>query len=160
MTVKTEMLLFIIGIFVSILIILSFAWGGSFAIGAIGVGILLLPYLLIVFTSLSKLVIKLTHRREPSNDKMFNALLIAVSFYYGAARIAAHMATLFLLIVRLFFSLIAYIVSHRWEITYITFYLSELPLKIASILTTPIQAILVWFIKRINYASIPQNYEP
>lgn len=155
MAVKLKIGFVIAGIFGAIFLLFFFAWGGSFVVGAIGLAISLLLYsIIIVITPLSKFFIRITHHCEISTDKMFNALLIAVAFYYGAMRIAARIAALFLLICRLFFSFVIFICTHRWDSAFITYYLSELPLKIFMIVSSPFEALLEWFIQHLNFNSI------
>ena len=144
----------ILGIFCAIFLLFFFAWGGTFVIGSIGLIICLFLYALIIFTPLNKFFIRVVHHRDPSHDKMFNAFLIAVSFYYGSVRIAAYISSLFLLICRLFFSFIMYICFHNWDGAFITFHLSILPLKIFMFLAAPFEAIIEWLVNNLHLKHI------
>jgi hypothetical protein len=149
--VKFNMCLVIVGIFAAIFLLFFFAWGGTFVIGAIGLAVCLFLYAIIASTPLSKFFIRITHHREPSEDKMFNSFLIAVSFYYGSVKIASYIAALFLLICRLFFAFVIFICFHRWDSAYITFYLSKLPLKIFMFFSSPIEAIIEWVANNLDF---------
>ncbi len=129
-------------------------------VGSAGTAISLLLYALITLTPLSRFVIRIAHRREPSNYRAFNALLVAVSPYYTVLRIAAQIAGLFLLICRLIISLVMLICTRCWDSAYISFYLSQLPLKIFMVLSSPFEALIEWLIKKIDFNSVTRVYEP
>ena len=150
MAAKISMVLSIIGIFVIIFLLFFFAWGSSFIVGAIGMSSFILLYIIIIITPLSNIVIKTAHNCEPRGNKMFNAFLVAVSFYYTAVKVAARIAGLFLLICRLIISFAIYIATHRLNIAYISFYISKLPLKIYMVLSSPFEALIEWIITQIN----------
>ncbi len=159
MPAKTIIGFIITGIFGVIFLLFFFAWGGSLMVGAVGTAICLLLYALITLTPLSRSVIRIAHRREPSNDRVFNALLVAVSLYYAVLRIAAQIAGLFLLICRLIISLVMLICTRCWKSAYVSFYLSQLPLKIFMVLSSPFEALIEWLIKKIDFNSVAQVYE-
>jgi len=148
------MILIIIGIFGLIFLLFTVAWGGSYEVGAIGSGIFLIFYLLIVLTPLKKIIIRIAHKREPSHDHLFNSLLIAISFCYVAIRIAVKIGILFYILCRLLLSLCIFIVTQRLDISYVTYVYSEHPVKIASILSKPFHAIINGLVKII----VDDNY--
>lgn len=122
--------------------------------GAAGTAICLLLYALITLTPPSGFVIRIAHRRESSNDRAFNALLATVAPHYAVLRIAAQIAGLFLLICRPIISLTMLICTRCSSSAYISFYLSQLPLKIFMVLSSPIESLIEWLVKKIDFNSV------
>mgnify|MGYP007005383409 FL=1 len=110
--------------------------------GAAGTAICLLLYALITLTPPSGFVIRIAHRRESSNDRAFNALLATVAPHYAVLRIAAQIAGLFLLICRPIISLTMLICTRCSSSAYISFFLSQLPLKLFMFLSLSIESLI------------------
>ena len=81
METKVGMFLVIVGIFVLIFLLFFFAWGGTLLVGVAGVTVYLLLYVLIVFTPIKKFYIRAFCHRELSNNRLYDALVVAISFY-------------------------------------------------------------------------------
>lgn len=138
-------------LFFAVIYFLFYAvWGGSLLVGAIGGTISLIVYLIIIFTPLNTYVIRASHHREPNKSKLLNAYLVAVTVLKGVIKITAHIAFLFLLICRLIVSFAVLLATHNWHGVVLTYYLSKWPLKIFSIITSPLDSLVEWVIRHIE----------
>ncbi|MCL2195422.1 MAG: hypothetical protein FWB76_05665 [Oscillospiraceae bacterium] len=126
----------------------------NWLIGLAGTAAFLLPYLLIVFTPLKSFFIRLSHRREPTNHKAFDALLVATSFYGIAMRITARIATLVMLFLRVLVAFIVGSATMRWDFAFVAIYWSTRPLKIFMVLLSPVKTLLEYVARKINFQTV------